>query len=118
MSGRKSQIGRVANSYAGASAPLPFRCRPCFDQAMGVQPIRLETLGDLVARGYGLNAMCGRCRHRRDLDMDALIARLGPSFRYVGKTVDRFLVCSACGGRQVETQIHVMDAGRRSRFAD
>jgi hypothetical protein len=53
--------------------------------AMGVQPIHLETLGDLAAHGYGMNAMCSRCRHRRDLDMDALVARLGPGFRYVGK---------------------------------
>jgi hypothetical protein len=85
---------------------------------MGVQPIHLETLGDLAAHGYGMNAMCGRCRHRRDLDMEALIAKLGPDFRYVGKAVDPFLVCSACGDRRVETQIHVMDAGRRSRFAE
>jgi hypothetical protein len=85
---------------------------------MGVQPIHLETLGALAAHGYGLNAMCSRCRHHCDLDMDALIAKLGARFRYVGKAVDAFLVCSACGSRQVDTQIHVMDAGRRSRFAD
>jgi hypothetical protein len=85
---------------------------------MAAQPIILRTLGDLASRGYGLNAMCSRCRHRRDLDMAALITKLGPEFCYVGKAVDRFLVCSACGGRHVETQIHVEDAGRRSRFAD
>lgn len=82
------------------------------------RPIVIETLVDLVLRGYGMNCMCGRCRHRRDLDMDALIARLGPAFRYVGKAIDRFLVCSACGSRRVEIQIHFEDAGRRSRFAD
>jgi hypothetical protein len=49
--------------------------------------------------------------------MHALIARCGPSFRYVGKGVDPFLVCSACGAKSVETQIHCVDAGRRSRFA-
>jgi|SRR4030095_12750577 hypothetical protein len=62
------------------TGPLPFRRRSCFDQTMGVQPIHIETLGDLVAHGYGMNAMCSRCRHRRDLDMGALIARLGPTF--------------------------------------
>jgi hypothetical protein len=25
---------------------------------MGVQSIRIETLGDLAGRGYGLNALC------------------------------------------------------------
>jgi hypothetical protein len=86
--------------------------------AMPVQSVRIETLGDLVAHDHGMNAMCSRCRHRRDLDMNALIAKLGPSFCYIGKALDRFLVCSACGSRQVETQIHCLFAGRRSRFAD
>jgi hypothetical protein len=81
-------------------------------------PIVIETLGDLVAHGYGLNAMCSRCRHRCDLDMAALIARLGPEFGYVGKALDAHLVCSDCGSRDVETQIHDEDAGRRSSFAD
>jgi hypothetical protein len=50
--------------------------------------------------------------------MDTLMAKLGPRFRYVGRAIDGFLVCSACGSRQVQTQLHVRDAGRRSRFAD
>jgi hypothetical protein len=62
--------------------------------------------------------MCSRCRHRRDLDMEALIAKLGPRFRYVGKALDQFLVCSACGSREIESQIYCVDAGRRSIFAD
>ena len=41
----------------------------------------METLGDLVAHDYGLNAMCERCRHRADLDMQGLIAKLGAGFR-------------------------------------
>jgi hypothetical protein len=108
---------RVA-SHLGGARPLLFRRRPCFDTGMAAQPIVLRTLGDLASRGYGMNAMCSRCRHRCDLDMAALVAKLGPEFCYVGKALDRFLVCSACGGRHVETQIHVEDAGRRSRFAD
>jgi hypothetical protein len=83
---------------------LPFRRRPRFDSRMTHgAPIVIETLGDLVGYGYGMNVTCSRCRHRRDLDMDALIARL---------------VCSSCGSRRVETQIHHLDAGRRSRFVD
>jgi hypothetical protein len=64
---------------------------------MAVEPIILRTLSDLASRGYGLNAMGGRCRHRCDLDMAALVARLGPEFCYVGKALDARLVCSACG---------------------
>jgi hypothetical protein len=51
--------------------------------------IRIETLGDLAAHGYGLNATCEKCRHRADLDMAALIARFGASFVYVGRQLDR-----------------------------
>jgi hypothetical protein len=58
------------------------------------QSIRIETLGDLVAHGYCLNAMCERCYHRADLDMHALIAKLGASFRFIGCTLDGRLVCS------------------------
>jgi len=60
---------------------------------MQQQAIRIETLGDLVAHGYGLNAMCERCRHRADLDMRWLIAKLGTGFRYVGREMDRRLTC-------------------------
>ncbi len=45
--------------------------------------IRIETLGDLVAHDYGMNAMCEKYRHRGDLDMQALIDQLGAGFVYV-----------------------------------
>jgi hypothetical protein len=85
--------------------------------AMGVQPIRIETLGDLVAHGYGMNAMCVRCRHRADLDMAALIARFAAGFVYVGRTLNGRLVCGACGADDVHCQIHPLNSSR-SRFAD
>jgi hypothetical protein len=84
---------------------LPFRHRPCFDWRMQ-QPIRIETLGDLAARGYGLNALCERCRHRADLDMQGLIAKLGTGFRYVGKALDQRLACSRCGEKAVKAADH------------
>jgi hypothetical protein len=31
------------------------------------QAIVIETLGDLHAHGYGMNAMCEKCRHCADL---------------------------------------------------
>ena len=80
--------------------------------------VTLSTLRDLADRGYGLNAMCSRCRHRADLDMHALIERLGGDHPYLRPAIDRHLVCSACGSKEVETQLHVEDAGRRSRHAD
>ena len=81
------------------------------------QEIRIETLGDLHAHGYGMNAMCERCRHRADLDMAALIAKFGAGFRYVGRALDGRLVCTACGARDVSYQIHPLNSSR-SRFAD
>jgi len=84
---------------------------------MQQRAICIETLGDLVAHGYGLNALCERCRHRPDLDMQALIAKLGASFRYVENDLDRRLCCSRCGEKAVSTQIHNVNSSR-SRFAD
>jgi hypothetical protein len=79
-------------------AGLSLSRRPCFDQGMAHgAPIRIETLGDLVAHDYILNAMCERCRHRVDLDMQALIDKLGEGFIYVGRTLDGRLVCSGAG---------------------
>jgi hypothetical protein len=80
------------------------------------QPIRIETLGDLAAHGYGLNAMCERCRHRADLDMRALIGKLGVGFRYVGHDLDRRLCCGRCGEKAVSVQVHNLHSDR-SRFA-
>jgi hypothetical protein len=80
-------------------------------------PIRIETLGDLVAHDYVLNAMCERCRHRVDLDMQALIDKLGEGFIYVGRALDGRLVCSRCGAHDVTCQVHYRRSDR-SRFAD
>jgi hypothetical protein len=82
-----------------------------------VTPISIRTLGDLAAHGYGLNALCEKCRHRADLDLMARIARFGPDFRYISPGVDPYLVCGSCGSRKVETQIHNC-LSDRSRFAD
>jgi hypothetical protein len=81
------------------------------------QPIVIETLGALIAHGYSMSAMCEKCRHRADLDMATLIARFGADFRYVGHQVDRRLVCTRCGARDVRCQIHPLNSSR-SRFAD
>jgi len=69
---------------------------------MEQRAICIETLGDQVAHGYGLNATCDRCRHRADLDILALIERFGPDFVYVGKHIDDMLVCTACGARAAD----------------
>jgi hypothetical protein len=96
---------------------LPFRRRPCFDRGMEQQSIRIETLGDLAAHGYGLNATCKRCRHRADLDLQGLIAKLGAGFRYIGRDLDRRLACRRCGTRDIGVQAHYQHSDR-SRFAD
>jgi hypothetical protein len=41
--------------------------------------VRIQTLGDLVAHDYVLCAMCERCRHRVDLDMQALAPPSAPA---------------------------------------
>jgi hypothetical protein len=81
------------------------------------QSIVIETLGDPHARGYGVNTMCERCRHRADLDLQALIDKLGAGFVYVGRTPDCRLACSRCGAHDVHCQIHPLNSNR-SRFAD
>jgi hypothetical protein len=80
---------------------------------MEQQAIRIETLGDLVAHGYGMNAMCEKCRHRADLDMAALIARFGEGFIYVGRTLDGRLVCSQCGAHDRYTRLTPTAPGSR-----
>lgn len=55
--------------------------------------------------------------HRADLDMQALIAKLGAGFRYVGPNLERHLWCSRCGEKAVSIQIHYLNSAR-SRFAD
>jgi hypothetical protein len=61
-------------------------------------PIRIETLGDLAAHGFGMNATCERCRHRSDLDMADLSARFGSGFVYLGRTLDQRYVCAQYSG--------------------
>jgi hypothetical protein len=90
---------------------------PCFDQSMSHgQPIRIETLGDLVAHDYGMNVTCEKCRHRADLDMQALIDTLGAGFIYVGRTLNGRLSCGRCGEKVVTVQIHYLRSDQ-SRFA-
>src|SRR5262249_5980991 len=102
-----SVSSRIFAENVGAS--LPSQTGPCFDRGMGHgPPIRIETLADLAAHDYGLNAMCGRCWHRADLDMPALIERLGGSFVYVGKTLDRRLHRTQCGKKNVNVQVHIV----------
>ena len=79
--------------------------------------ITIATLGDLVAHDYGMNALCERCRHRADLDMAALIAKLGADFRYIHPALEGRLVCTKCGSREISSQIHYLRSDH-SRFAD
>jgi hypothetical protein len=51
---------------------------------MAQQSITIRTLADLRANGYGLNAYCEACGHRRDLNLDDLIRRLGEGFDIIG----------------------------------
>jgi hypothetical protein len=79
-------------------------------------PIRIETLGDLVAHDYGMNAICEKCRHRADLDLRSLIDKLGAGFVDVGRTLNSRLSCGRCGEKVVTVQIHYLRSDQ-SRFA-
>jgi hypothetical protein len=84
---------------------------------MEQRAICIETLADLVAHGYGINALCEKCRHRADLDMQALIAKLGADFVYLCPALEGRLVCRECGSKEMSSQIHYLHSNR-SRFAD
>jgi hypothetical protein len=74
------------------------------------RPVSIRTIGDLGERNQ-LYAYCSRCRHSRQLDLQALRERYGE----VSLTsLQARLRCSRCGARSVETT-HVWDAGPPSR---
>ena len=70
--------------------------------------IRLATLGDLREQGCGLSAHCGRrdCGRHVQLDLDALISRLGPGHSYLAPDLVPKLRCRDCGGREVGLTLH------------
>lgn len=64
----------------------------------------ITTLGEFIAEGGYITAFCENypCRHRREMDMADLVARLGPDFDMFDppRAVQRRLRCSACGAKQ------------------
>jgi hypothetical protein len=61
--------------------------------------IVVQTLGDLMANGMGLNAHCGStvCARGRALDIGVLIERFGSDYVYIGeRRIAASLRCS-CG---------------------
>jgi hypothetical protein len=82
-----------------------------------VAEIAVRTLGELVAHNMGLTAYCNACGHRRHLNIDDLIKRLGADFDFIGKTLDPRLRCTECDEKKADVQVTVLNANR-SRFAD
>lgn len=74
----------------------------------------ISTLGDLVRVGYRLWAHCGRreCGHRADLDLEALVERLGPQHSYLAPDLVPRLRCGTCGGREIGLSL-LADKGYR-----
>jgi hypothetical protein len=72
------------------------------------------SLGYFKAQGYSITAYCDEllpgglpCGHSARLDLDALIATLGPDFRVVEQR-ERFLAslkCARCNSRRVSIQL-------------
>jgi len=77
----------------------------------------IQTLGDLRAHRMALNARCNACGHRRDLNTDDLIKRLGADWVFIGDALDKALRCTECDNLGATVQVHVLDT-ERSRFAD
>jgi hypothetical protein len=86
--------------------------------ALRKTPITFRTLADLVQHGYGLNAHCEACGHRRDLNLDDLVRRLGADFDVIGETLEPLLRCTECDARGKATvKLHLLNTNK-SRFAD
>lgn len=67
---------------------------------MSRKPSRhVGTLGDMAFHGQTFTLNCGRCCHRKQMDLDALIATNGADY-LLRKIVDR-AVCSKCGGVEI-----------------
>jgi hypothetical protein len=61
------------------------------------------TIGDQVRLGHTLTLNCGSCRHRADMDLNALVEANGSSYPLQG-IVDR-AVCKECGARDVSVTL-------------
>ena len=61
-----------------------------------------ETLGDCKRYGFMLTAYCNGCHHSKQLDIDALIEKLGPDHGALKKDLAHKLRCSACGAKKVQ----------------
>ena len=86
---------------------------------MALKPISIRTLGNLVEYDMGIVARCEACGHRRALNMDDLITRLGADFVYVNSDLDKWLRCTECDEKKASAQVFVIrTAEGKSRIAD
>ncbi|MBN7763682.1 hypothetical protein JYP52_21320 [Nitratireductor aquibiodomus] len=63
-------------------------------------PLSVDTLWKLKKLGMGMIGYCvnRNCDHFGEIDLDRLMEKLGPEFRFVGdKTIARSLKCPVCG---------------------
>jgi hypothetical protein len=68
----------------------------------------IETLGDLKRNGMGLYAHCAapNVGHGSQLDLEALIGRLGEDHVYIDdRRLASVLVCSKCGHRGAQLTV-------------
>ena len=73
-----------------------------------------STLGKLIAGNYTLTAYCERCRHAREIDLEALAARLGEGATIQGsadcgpaRIAGKPLRCSASDCRSYNTSVRI-----------
>lgn len=65
---------------------------------------KLETLGDLIDQGYGLEGSCYPCKRFAPIDPRALAKRLGRDFVFISN-LDGKLRCKQCGQKTVRVNL-------------
>lgn len=63
---------------------------------------RVACLGDLKERGVNVFCWCNRCSHNAVVEIDQLLAELGPAFPV--PEVGAKMRCSGCGCKDVATR--------------
>ena len=69
--------------------------------------IRIDSLGATRDNRYTLTAYCNNpeCRHRAELDLDALIAKLGADHSSLAGDLVPKLRCSKCKGKRLSLSL-------------
>lgn len=68
------------------------------------EAIHLETLGDLICQGYGLEGSCYPCKRFQPIDPQALAKRLSRDFVFINN-LNAKLRCTTCKQKTVTVNL-------------